>query len=93
LQLAERTVALLVVAGAQGNLKLGLQRGERRSQFVGGIGGESAFGFEGGIDALKEAVQRLQHGADFFGGGRRDDWLQLLRGAAGNLSGDTVQRG
>ena len=60
---------------------------------MGGIGGEAAFGFEGGIDALKEAIQGFQHGADFFGGGRRDDGLQLLRGAAGNLPGDTVERG
>jgi hypothetical protein len=47
LQLAERAVALVVVAGAQGNLQLGLQRGERRAQFVGGIGSETAFGFQG----------------------------------------------
>ena len=60
---------------------------------MGGIGGELALGFEGGFDALEQAVQRLQHGADFFGGGRRGERLQLLRRPAGDLPGDAVERG
>ena len=93
LQLRQRTVAFRAVAGAQGDLQLGLQRGERRAQFVRGVGGELTLGFEGGFDALEQAVQRLQHGADFFGGGRRSNWLQLLRRPAGDLPGDAVERG
>ena len=54
----------LAIAGALGDLQLGLQRSQRRAQFVGGIGGETALGVDGLFHALEQAVSGLDQRAD-----------------------------
>jgi hypothetical protein len=65
LQLAHRAVAFVAVAGALGNLQLGLQGGQRSAQFVCGIGREPAFRFKRVFDPLEETVEGFEQGADF----------------------------
>jgi len=91
LQLVKRAVTFFAVARALGNLQLGLESSKRRTQFVRGIGRETAFSLQGVFDALEQAIERFEQGADFFGSSCRLYRLQLLRVAAGDLESDAIQ--
>jgi hypothetical protein len=80
-----------LVGRGQCHLGLGLQGGQRRTQFVCGIGGEAALVLQGAVDFGEELVQALDQWQDFarrFGAVNR---RQPFRRALGNVVGESAQ--
>ena len=63
----EGAPATVVARGGERHLGVGLQRGERRAQLVGGVAGEAPLVLEGAVEALEELVQRGHERRDFLG--------------------------
>jgi hypothetical protein len=86
-----RCVALGFVGGGQRDLGLRLERGQRRAQFVRGIGGEAALVLEGPVDAGEEFVQALHQRQDLARRVAVGDRRQPVRRACRDVVGDAAQ--
>jgi hypothetical protein len=62
----DRHLARRIVGGTLEALRLQLQRGERRAQFMGGIGDKALLGFEGLTHPLEQQVQLLHQWTDLI---------------------------
>lgn len=71
----------LGVFRTQRDLGMGAQAGQRRADLMGGVAGQSAFGLEGGAQALEQEVEFVDEAADLQRHRLHRDRLQVSRGA------------
>ena len=88
----EGFAAFVVVAGAFGELDLQLQRGQRRAQFVSGVGDECALRQHRALEPRQQIVQRVREGQDLARQAGLGDRLQALHVARLQLGRHAAHR-
>ncbi len=72
-------------------LRVHLDRRQGRTQLVSGIGGEATLLFQRFGQATEQAIERIDHAADFIRRLAAVDGFQIARLASGDLATDTQQ--
>ncbi len=73
-------------------LRVDAQDGQRRAQFVGGVGDEASLALQHTLDLGQQAVERVLHGLQFFGQWRHIKRFEAFGIALADDSGHRLQR-
>lgn len=85
----------LLGGGALGHardLQVGLDRGQRAAQLVGGIAGQASLAFDGLGDALEQLVLGFHQRLQFARQGRQLQWLQRVGATSGEGVANPLER-
>ncbi|MNO82877.1 hypothetical protein D3C76_741630 [compost metagenome] len=74
------------------HLQVGLDRGQRAAQFMGGVTGQPTFAFDGLADALEQLVLRVEQGLQFAGQRLDLQRLKRVRAAAHQGVAHAIER-